>query len=228
MKNRRSILKQAIACSLPSIPALSATSNATLQIEPYLEEEQEAYYRARNLVWSKETEKTWLQFLGTGLKSLNADVPHSDLKVEISEWCEKIVVSLEERSYFSMETSTFEHKKPMVTNLAGAIRQEKAAEEKVIHCLDLLRLISPIHHFQENDSLDRNEPIPATSQLTRLKRYYPEVFEQLAQATVSLELVRLAKALDEWSSQFEEEKKQEALLQMNEGLAFLRAETITA
>jgi hypothetical protein len=228
MKSRRTILKQAIACTLPSIPALSATSNATIQIEPYLDEEREAYYMARNLCWSKETEKTWLQFLGTGLKSLNTDVPHSDLKMEISEWCEKIVTSLDERSYFGIENSTFEHKKPMVTNLAGAIRQEKAAEEKVIHCIDLLRLISPIHHFQEDDSLDRNEPIPATSQLTRLKRYYPEVFEQLAQATVSLELVRLEKALDEWSNQLEEEKKQEALLQMNEGLSLLRGEAITA
>ncbi len=226
MNNRRTFLKQAVACTLPSIPALSATSNAPLQIESYLDEEEEAYYRARYLCWSKETEKTWLQFLGTGLKSLNTDVPHNDLKMEISEWCEKIVTSLDERSYFSMENSTFEHKKPMVTNLAGAIRQVKAAEKKVIHCLDLLRLISPIQHFQENDSLDRNEPIPVTIQLTRLKRYYPEVFEQLAQATVSQELVRLEEALDEWSQQLEEEKKQEALLQMNEGLAFLRADTI--
>ena len=227
MKSRRTILKQAIACSLPTIPALSATSNAPLQIESPMDEE-EAYYMARNLCWSKETEKTWLQFLNTGLKSLNADAPHSDLEVELGEWCEKIVASLDERSYFTIENSTFEHKKPMVTKLAGAIRQEKAAEEKVIHCLDLLRLISPIHHFQEDDSLDRNEPIPATSQLTRLKRYYPEVFEQLAQATVSLELVRLEKALDEWSNQLEEEKKQEALLQMNEGLSLLRGEAITA
>ena len=226
MNNRRTFLKQAVACTLPSIPALSATSNATIQIEPYLDEEREAYYMARNLCWSKETEKTWLQFLGTGLKSLNTDVPHNDLKMEISEWCEKIVVSLEERSYFSMETSTFEHKKPMVTNLAGAIRQQKAAEEKVIHCLDLLRLISPIHHFQEVDSFDPTEPMSLLDKLARLQRYYPAIFEQLAQATASQDHLNLNKALDEWSHQLEEEKKQEALFQMNEGLAFLRADTI--
>jgi hypothetical protein len=226
MNNRRTILKQAVACTFSSIPALKVASGVPLQVESFLDKEQ-ALYHARYLFWSKETQEAWLQLLGTGLKSLNTDVPHNDLKKELIEWCAKITTSLEDGSYFGIETLTFEHKKPMVTNFFGAIREEKSAEQRLIHCLDLLRLISPIQYFQEDDSLGRDEPIPVTSQLTRLKRYYPEVFEQLAQATISQELVRLEEALDEWSKQLEEEKKQEALLQMNEGLAFLRAETIT-
>ncbi len=226
MTNRRTILKQAIACTLPSIPALSAMPNDPLQDRWYLEEIDQAYDTARNLCWSKETEEAWLQFLGTGLKSLDTGVPNRDLTEELIAWCDKISASLEERTFFRMETSSFHHKKTMVTNLVGAIRQEKTDEEKVIHCLDLVRLISPIQHFQAGDSFDRDEPMSLLDKLARLQRFYPAVFEQLAQATVSLEVLRLEIALDEWSTQLDEEKKQVALLQMNEGLAFLRKNTI--
>lgn len=225
MNNRRTILKQVVACTFSSIPAFKVASGSPLQVESFLDEEQ-AFYHARSLYWSKETQGAWLQLLGTGLKSLNTDVPHYDLKKELMEWCAKVTTSLEDGSYFRIETLTFEHKKPMVTNFFGAIREEKSAEQRLIHCLDLLRLISPIEYFKEDDSLGRDKPIPVTSQLTRLKRYYPEVFEQLAQATVSQELLRLEKALDEWSNHLEEETRQEALFQMNEALAFLRADTI--
>jgi hypothetical protein len=226
MTNRRTILKQAIACTLPSIPALSAMPNDPLQDRWYLEEIDQAYDTARNLCWSKETEEAWLQFLGTGLKSLDTGVPNRDLTEELIAWCDKISASLEERTFFRMETSSFHLKKPMVTSLVAAIREQKPVEQKVIHCLDLVRLISPIQHFQAGDSFDRDEPMSLLDKLARLQRFYPAVFEQLAQATVSLEVLRLEIALDEWSTQLEEEKKQVALLQMNEGLAFLRANTI--
>lgn len=228
MQKRRAILKQTIACSLPSIPALSATSNDPLQIGSHLDEIDQAYYTARNLCWSKETEEAWLQFLGAGLKSLDTSVPIYDLKEELIEWCDKISASLEEGSFFSIETSRFKHKKPMVTNLVGAIRQEKTAEEKVIHCLDLVRLISPIHHFQEEDYFDPGVPMGLFDKLVRLQRYYPEVFEQLAQATASQDHLKLNEALAGWSSQFEETEKQEVLIQMNEGFSLLRGEPITA
>jgi hypothetical protein len=226
MTNRRTILKQAIACTLPSIPALSAMPNDPLQDRWYLEEIDQAYDTARNLCWSKETEEAWLQFLGTGLKSLDTGVPNRDLTEELIAWCDKISASLEERTFFRMETSSFHLKKPMVASLVAAIREQKPVEQKVIHCLDLVRLISPIQHFQAGDSFDRDEPMSLLDKLARLQRFYPAVFEQLAQATVSLEVLRLEIALDEWSTQLEEEKKQVALLQMNEGLAFLRANTI--
>lgn len=228
MQKRRAILKQAIACTLPSIPALSATSNDPLQIGSHLDEIDQAYDTARNLCWSKETEEAWLQFLGTGLKSLDTGVPNRDLTEELMAWCDKISASLEEGSFFSIETSRFKHKKPMVTNLVGAIREEKTAEEKVIHCLDLVRLISPIHHFQEKDYFDRGEPMGLFDKLVRLQRYYPEVFEQLAQATASQDHLKLNEALAGWSSQFEETEKQEVLIQINEGFSLLRGESITA
>jgi hypothetical protein len=228
MTNRRTILKQAIACTLPSIPALSAMPNDPLQDRWYLEEIDQAYDTARNLCWSKETEEAWLQFLGTGLKSLDTRVPNRDLTEELIAWCDKISASLEERTFFRMETSSFHLKKPMVTNLVGAIRQEKTDEEKVIHCLDLVRLISPIHHFQEKDYFDRGEPMGLFDKLVRLQRYYPEVFEQLAQATASQDHLKLNEALAGWSSQFEETEKQEVLIQMNEGISLLRGEPITA
>lgn len=228
MTNRRTILKQAIACTLPSIPALSAMPNDPLQDRWYLEEIDQAYDTARNLSWSKETEEAWLQFLGTGLKSLDTGVPNRDLSEELIAWCDKISASLEERTFFRMETSSFHHKKTMVTNLVGAIRQEKTDEEKVIHCLDLVRLISPIHHFQEKDYFDRGEPMGLFDKLVRLQRYYPEVFEQLAQATASQDHLKLNEALAGWSSQFEETEKQEVLIQMNEGFSLLRGEPITA
>ncbi|MDH4482528.1 MAG: hypothetical protein QE279_07455 [Rhodoferax sp.] len=228
MTNRRTILKQAIACTLPSIPALSAMPNDPLQDRWYLEEIDQAYDTARNLCWSKETEEAWLQFLGTGLKSLDTRVPNRDLTEELIAWCDKISASLEERTFFRMETSSFHHKKTMVTNLVGAIRQEKTDEEKVIHCLDLVRLISPIHHFQEKDYFDRGEPMGLFDKLVRLQRYYPEVFEQLAQATASQDHLKLNEALAGWSNQFEETEKQEVLIQMNEGFSLLRGEPITA
>ena len=226
MNNLRTILKKSVACTLPCVPALSGTSNAPLQVDSYLDDIDQAYYNVRNLRWFKETEETWLQFLCTGLKSLDTNVPNSDLKEELIVWCDKISTSLEEWSFFTMENATFEHKKPMVTSLVAAIREQKPVEQKVIHCLDLLRLISPIQHFQADDSFDRDEPMSLLDKLARLQRFYPAVFEQLAQATVSLEVLRLEIALDEWSTHLEEEKKQVALLQMNEGLAFLRADTI--
>ena len=228
MQKRRAILKQAIACTLSSIPDLSAMPNAPLQVRWYLEEIDQAYDTARNLCWSKETEEAWLQFLGTGLKSLDTGVPNRDLTEELMAWCDKISASLEERTFFRMETSSFHLKKTMVTSLVGAIRQQKPVEQKVIHCLDLVRLISPIHHFQEEDYFDRGEPMGLLDKLARLQRYYPAVFEQLAQATASQDHLNLNEALAGWSSQFEEAEKKAVMIEMNEALSLLRGEPITA
>lgn len=227
MKSRRTVLKQAIACTLPSIPALSANSIAPVQVDSDLDDEQ-AYCHARYLCWSKETEETWLQLLGIGLKSLNTSVTTSDLKEELVGWCTKISTSLKEWGFFCIETSKFKHKEPMLSRLVAAIREKKTPEETVIHCLDLIRLISPIHHFLEGDHVDRDEPLTVVDRLMRLKCYHSEIFLHLANATLSLDAERMKHELNEWSVELEGEKRQDALLQMNEGLALLRSEPLIA
>jgi hypothetical protein len=231
---RRHILQQAASCvfgpllQVEGVLELTPASKDSLIPDEDVSQYNEAFCAARNRCWSKETEETWLQFLGTGLKSLDTGVPNSDLKLELVTWCDKISASLEERTFFRMETSSFHLKKTMVTSLVGAIREEKTAEEKVIHCLDLVRLISPIHHFQEKDYFDRGEPMGLFDKLVRLQRHYPEVFEQLAQATASQDHLKFNEALAGWSSQFEETEKQEIMIQMNEGFSLLRGKPITA
>lgn len=227
MKKRRQILKTSTAsvlsCFLP-IP----TQDAGLLSAEEVEHDDEAFYAARYLQWSKEVENVWLELLGTGLKSLRPDVPTEDMREAINAWCAVIITSLEDRSFFRMEVRSFEAKKPMLTSLVDAIREGKAGEKKMIHCLDLLRLISPIHHFQESDRVDRNEPMTVVGQLMRLKRYHSETFHRLAGATLSLDAAHMKHELDEWSVQLEEEKRPDVLLQMNEGLALLRSEALIA
>lgn len=231
---RRHFIQQAASCVLgPLLPVegvlkLTPASKDSLIPDEDVGQYNEAFCAARNRCWSKEAEETWLQFLGTGLKSLDTGVPNSDLREELIAWFDKISASLDERTFFRMETSSFHLKKTMVTSLVGAIRQQKPVEQKVIHCLDLVRLISPIHHFQEEDYFDRDEPMGLFDKLVRLQRYYPEVFEQLAQATASQDHLNLNEALTEWSSQFEEAEKKAVMIEMNEALSLLRGEPITA
>ena len=227
MKKRRQILKTSTAsvlsCFLP-IP----TQDAGLLSAGEVEHDDEAFYAARYLHWSQEVENVWLELLGTGLKSLRPDVPTEDMREAIGEWLSKVTKSLEEKSFFYMEVRSFEPKKPMLTILVDAIREGKAGEKKMIHCLDLLRLISPIHHFHESDPVDRDEPMTVVGQLMRLKCYHSDTFHRLAVATLSLDAARMKHELDEWSVQLAVEKRQDVLLQMNEGLALLRSEALIA
>ncbi len=227
MQNRRQILKtttaSVLSCFLP--PAIQNTGLLSAGV---FEDDDDAFYAARNLHWSKEVENVWLELLGTGLKSLRPDVPSEDMREAIGEWLSKCEKSLEEGSFFRMEVSNFEPKKPMVAGFVAAIRKEKTAEEKAIHCLDLIRLISPIHHYQQGDEASRDAPMTVVEKLTRLKRYHPGTFRHLAEATISLDDEKLRSGLDEWSGQLAVDKRQDVLLQMYEGLDLLRSEPLIA
>lgn len=221
---RRHIIQQAVACALgPLLPLSSALERMPSEMDL---DEDDAFRVQQMLDWAAKSEAKWFELVLVILDEFNPEVSQQETKRRLADWFEQIVKSLEECSYFAVETlerGAFRRKQPCLEALVRSQGDERP-ETVFLHTLDLLRLMFPVGYFQEDPQLSYNDRVSFTAQLNRIRRYHPECYRRLAETTRILNPIRFQTVWELWSSQNHEADGRD----MQEGLALLRSEALIA
>jgi hypothetical protein len=223
--NRRALLKQVAACSCPTVAPLGQIQESRCASASDCTEEDAA--RVSCLVdWSRKTEGKWFELVAVILDEFNPEVSRQETKRRLADWFEQIVKSLEEFTYFAietLETAAFLRKQPCLEALVRS-KGEERPETVFLHTLDLLRLMFPVGYFQEDPQLSHKDRVSFHEQLNRIRRRHPDHYRRLAETTLILNQGRFQMAWELWSSQNSEADGRD----MQEGLALLRGEPLLA
>jgi hypothetical protein len=223
--NRRVLLKQITTCSCQRIVPLSPVLESLSAPESECGHEDDT--RGSSLAeWSSKTEAKWFELMAVILDEFNPEVSRHETKRRLADWFEQITKSLEDGTYFAietLETGAFRRKQLCLEALVRSQGDERP-ETVFLHTLDLLRLMFPVGYFQEDPQLSHMDRVRFSEQLHRIRRRHPDHYRRLAETILILNPGRFQTAWELWSSQNHEADRQD----MTEGLALLRDESLQA